>query len=455
MALADRLEKVEDLLADRAREHGVPGAVLAAQQGDEVFEAAVGLVNADTGVEATTDSVFQIGSVTKTFTATLVMQLVDEGRVDLDAPIWSYLHELQLADSDATLAITVRQLLTHQSGIDGDFFEDTGRGDDCVERYVMAMKALPQLHPPGAMFSYCNAGFVVLGRLLEKMRGACWDDVLRTKLLDALQTERMGTQPDQAILYRAAVGHMRHPETGRPFVIPMWRLNPSNGPAGATPFATARDLLRFARLHLDEGRAHDGHRVLSAASARAMLERQVEVPLSSLADAWGLGFQLFDWGTPVFGHDGATVGQCAFLRILPEHDLAVALLTNGATASPVYREVFSEVLTTLAGVAVPPLPQPDPALRPTLEPFIGRYERLSARTDVELREGRLHATTRWLRGAPRALPPQTGILEPVDARTFLERSETAPPTVVHFLDPDASGQPRYLHAGGRANRRVP
>jgi CubicO group peptidase (beta-lactamase class C family) len=454
MALADRLEKVEELLRGCAQAHGVPGAVLAVGRGDETFEVATGLVNANTGVEATTDSVFQIGSITKTFTATLLMQLVDEGRIELDAPVFHYLREFQLADSDATLAITVRQLLTHTSGIDGDFFEDTGRGDDCVERYITAMKALPQLHAPGAMFSYCNAGFVVLGRLLEKMRGACWDDVLRTHLLDPLQTEKMGTQPEHAILYRAAVGHMRHPETQEPFVLPLWRLNPSNGPAGATPFATARDLLRFARLHLDEGLAPDGYRVLSTASARAMIEPQVEIHESAIADAWGLGFELFDWGTPVFGHDGVTVGQASFLRILPEHDLAVALLTNGATAPPVYREVFSEVLGQLAGVTVPPLPQPDASLELALEPFVGGYQRLSSSTDVELRDGRLVATTRWLRGAPRALPPQIATLEPVDELTFLARIEGAPPATVHFLEPDAKGRPLYLHAGGRANRRT-
>jgi CubicO group peptidase (beta-lactamase class C family) len=454
MKLVDRLEKLETLLHDCAVVHGVPGAALAVQQGDAIYEAATGVVNANTGVEATTDSVFQIGSITKTFTATLLMQLVDEGRVELDAPVWSYLSEFQLADSDATLSITLRQLLTHTSGIDGDFFEDTGRGHDCVERYITAMKALPMLHAPGEMFSYCNAGFVVLGRLLEKMRGACWDDVLRRHLLDPLATEKMGTQPDHAILYRAAVGHMRNPETKEPFVIPMWRLNPSNGPAGATPFATARDLLRFARLHLDGGKAHDGTRVLSEASARAMVERQVEIHESGMADAWGLGFELFDWGTPVFGHDGATVGQAAFLRILPEHDLAVALLTNAAVGSPLYQDVFSEVLDTLAGVTVPPIPQPDPTLAPDLEPFVGTYQRISSRTDVELRDGQLLATTRWLRGAPRALPPQTSVLEPADERSFVARSESAPPMTVRFLEPDAAGKPRYLHAGGRANRRI-
>ncbi|MEN8183865.1 MAG: serine hydrolase domain-containing protein, partial [Myxococcota bacterium] len=408
MSLPSRLDHLPALLTERSKQHRVPGASLAVMKGEEVFETATGVLNLRTGVEATEDSVFQIGSITKTFTATLVMQLVDEGRIDLDAPILSYLNEFQLGDPDATLSITLRQLLTHTSGMDGDFFEDTGRGDDCVERYITAMRALPQLHPPGALFSYCNAGFAVLGRLVEKMRGTSWDLALHAYLLGPIGTEKMGTHPEEAILHRAAVGHLAHPKTQEMVVAPIWRLNPSNGPAGATPFATARDLLRFARLHLDAGRAADGRQVLSQRSARAMLEKQVDLPWAGIADAWGLGFELFDWGTPVFGHDGGTIGQFSFLRVLPEHDLAVSLLTNGGSPSELYRDVFTEVLGVLAGVSLPPLPEPDPEAEVDLERYVGRYQRLFSRTDVEIRDGGLGFTTCWLRGVGRALPPQSG-----------------------------------------------
>ncbi|MBW2416328.1 MAG: serine hydrolase [Deltaproteobacteria bacterium] len=457
MKLETRLEKVAGLLAERAAERGVPGASLAVMAGGEFFETATGVVNASTGVEATIDSVFQIGSITKTFTATQVMQLVDEGRVELDAPIWNYMPEFHVGDADATTSVTVRQLLTHTSGIDGDFFEDTGRGEDCVERYLVAMRAVPQLYPPGAMFSYCNAGFVVLGRLIEKMTAKTWDKALRDSVLAPIGTDKMGTQPEEAILHRAAVGHMPHPETKEPTVVPIWRLNPSNGPAGATPFATARDLLRFARMHLDGGVAAGGARVLSEASARAMRERQVELPETSMASAWGLGFMLFDWGTPVFGHDGGTIGQASFLRIVPEHDAAVSLLTNGGNAQALYRDVFDPVLGELAGISLPPLPEPDPDLALELERYTGRYERISSRTDVELIDGTLRFATRGLRGMMRAMPPQAGTLEPVNDRTFVARldgDENGTPAAVVFLEPDDAGRPAYVLAGGRVNPRV-
>ena len=104
-------------------------------------------LNKDTGVEATTDSVFQIGSITKVWTATVAMQLVDEGLLDLDAPVADVLPELRLADPDVAKRVTMRHLLTHTSGIDGDVFTDTGRGDDCLEKYV-AQLARGRAEPP-------------------------------------------------------------------------------------------------------------------------------------------------------------------------------------------------------------------------------------------------------------------------------------------------------------------
>ena len=119
----------------------MPGATLgilrvAPEGKDEVVEAAYGVLNKVTGVETTTDSVFQIGSITKVYTATVAMQLVDEGLLELDAPIVDVLPELRLADDEVTKQVTMRHLLSHTSGIDGDVFTDTGRGDDCLEKYV-------------------------------------------------------------------------------------------------------------------------------------------------------------------------------------------------------------------------------------------------------------------------------------------------------------------------------
>src|SRR5213078_3078408 len=116
-------------------------------QDGKITQAAAGVINLDTGVEATTDTLFQIGSISKVWTTTVIMQLADEGKLDLDAPVQTYLPGFKVADPEVSAAVTLRHLLTHTSGIDGDHFEDFGRGDDCLERYVDACATLGQTHP--------------------------------------------------------------------------------------------------------------------------------------------------------------------------------------------------------------------------------------------------------------------------------------------------------------------
>ena len=140
---------------------------IAIYRNGRLTEAAAGVVNVETRVPTTTDTVFQIGSISKIFTTTLVMQLVDEGVVDLDEPLRSYLPGFRVADGNASNTVTVRQLLCHSSGIEGDLFVDSGRGDDCVARLQDMGRLLPQLFAPGERLSYCNFGFAMLGRQVD------------------------------------------------------------------------------------------------------------------------------------------------------------------------------------------------------------------------------------------------------------------------------------------------
>src|SRR3954447_23677051 len=172
----------QDRLTALAEKRGVVGATFAIALGDETAAAATGVLNLRTKASATNDSLFQIGSITKVWTAVLAMQLVDEGLIDLDKPVVTYLPEFRVADPEVTKTVTTRHLLSHTSGIDGDLFLDTGRGDDCLEKYVAAMADLQQNHPLGDTMSYCNSGFSVLGRMIEVLRGATWDAVLRERL---------------------------------------------------------------------------------------------------------------------------------------------------------------------------------------------------------------------------------------------------------------------------------
>ncbi|WP_170222911.1 serine hydrolase domain-containing protein [Nonomuraea turkmeniaca] len=126
-----------------------------------------------------------------------------------------------------TKTVTIRHLLSHTSGIDGDLFLDTGRGDDCVAKYVEACAGLTQNHPLGATQSYCNSGFVIAGRVLERLTGKRWDDVLRDGIAEPLGLTHTWTLPEDVLRFRAAMGHR---EGGEP--APQWGLMRATGPAG-------------------------------------------------------------------------------------------------------------------------------------------------------------------------------------------------------------------------------
>ena len=447
----------EERLALLADKHGVPGANLAILAGGEIGEAAYGVLNTRTGVETTTDSVFQIGSISKVWTATLIMQLVDEGLVDLDAPVVTYLPEFKAADEEVTRTVTTRHLLTHTSGIDGDHFLDTGRGDDCVEKYVASCAQLKQNHPLGATMSYCNSGYVVLGRLLEVLRGQSWDAVLKERLFAPLGLTSAGTLPEEAILHRAAVGHLTPPGQEM-MVTPVWGIFRSAGPAGLI-HATPREVLAFAQLHLADGVAADGTRVISAESAQAMREPQVVVPDPyTLGTHWGLGWILMSWdGRSVYGHDGGTIGQSAFLRIEPESGVAVCLLTNGGHTQDLYRDLFNEIYGELAGIQLPARPEPaTEAVEVDLDRYVGSYARESVEIIVARDGDRLTAQIKSSGALAAALggnePPPLEV-KPVEKDLFVVRQpgdENWTPVVFFSLDNGAD----YMHFGARATPKV-
>ncbi len=455
-ALAFRLRDWPTRLAALARACHVPGASMAVLAGDELFATAWGVLNARTGVEATTDSVFQMGSITKLWTTTLVMQLVDEGKLDLDARIVEMLPAFGLADAEAARAITVRQLLTHTSGIDGDQFADTGRGDDAIARFVARLHGVGCIHPPGARFSYCNAGFVVAGRLVESLRGAPFDTVLRERIVQPLGLRATGTLPEHAILHRVAAGHFVD-AGGTANVVPVWSLQHSNAPAGATAFTTPSEVLAFARLHIDDGVAPDGARLLSAASARAMRTRQIELHGSAgaMADAWGIGWALKDGiGGTLVCHSGSTIGQNAWLDVVPERRAGLALFTNGGDATTLARLVRDEVMREVACVGLPPLPAIDPSARVDGMRYLGVYQRAGARIEVVALEGGLGVRIRaiWFSMAP---DPPTLVLRPIGGDRFrVALPGGATDAIVGFADASARGCARFLEMQGRAHPRV-
>jgi CubicO group peptidase (beta-lactamase class C family) len=449
-----------EVLAER---HQVVGASLGILRvgdngRDDLVQATYGVLNKDTGVPTTTDSVFQIGSISKVWTATVVMQLVDEGKLELDAPLIEVLPELRVADPDVSKQVTMRHLLTHTSGIDGDVFTDTGRGDDCVEKYVALLEDVAQNHPLGVTWSYCNAGFVLMGRVIEKLTGQIWDEAIRERIFEPLGLQHTVTLPEEALLHRAAVGHVSEGGS-EPTRAPVWGLPRAVGPAGLISSTTA-DVLAFARMHLLGGRAADGKQVLTEASATAMTEKHADLPDKyTLGDSWGLGWIRFGWdGHRLYGHDGSTIGQNAYLRLLPEEGLAVTLLTNGGHTQDLYQDLYREIFAELADVAMPvPLTAPDQPPSVDVHRHVGTYERSSVRLEVLERDG--HNVLRTTVTGPLAKlvaePTEEYDMVPVDTsgELFVVRepaAQTWTPVTFYALP---TGE-RYVHFGVRATPKV-
>lgn len=382
------IKELPGLLRRAAKRHQVPGASLAIMRNGRVTAKAVaGVTNLDTHVSVTEDTVFQIGSITKPHTSTLIMQLADEGRLDLDVPVREYLPKFRVADLDVSRKVTPRHLLSHQSGIDGDFFVDSGRGDDNIERIVAMATMVPSLFPIGEKLSYCNLGFAVLGRIIEVLTGQSWDMALKERLFEPLGMEHAFSQPEQAIRFNCAMGHVPGPSKKQPWVTAaLPYLSLGQKAAGATPTMTATDLLAFAAMHMNGGKAADGTKVLSARSVRAMQQRQIRAPKHTPhhISGWGLGWMLMDWnGHKLYGHDGGTIGQFAFLRILPEKGLAVAMLTNGGDAPGLFQEMFAAIFKSLARVQLPDMPETRDDINIDPEALAGRYANLNQVLDFK------------------------------------------------------------------------
>jgi len=393
-----------------ALKHKIPGAVLGIQTSDGVSLFAYGATNLDTGVETTTDTVFQIGSITKPHTATLIMQLIEAGRCDLETTVNEIIPEFRTVNDKYFRLITLRHLLSHSSGLDGDFFVDSGRGDDNVKNYVDLCSSVPSLFGPGRLMSYCNVGYAVLGRVIEVLSGKTWDMVLRERLLDPLGMQRAFSLPEDALKYRCAIGHITSRSAPDKIYVSKLPYQPFGQKAqGTTLSMSAEDLLRFAWMHVNKGQVSNRN-IVAAESARHMQLQQIEVPPCTRdgMTGIGLGWFLMNWSDrQVVGHDGETMGQYAFLRILEEKPLAVVLLCNGGDARGLYESLFSEIFQSEAGVSLPSVPEADLDWISGADRFVGRWENLVTKILITQTKGQLVASSEGKRGGPVLFPPES------------------------------------------------
>jgi len=198
------IPELKCLIAQVMDEWKIPGLALAVVQDDEVaFVRAYGLRDVEAGLEVTTDTQFQIASVTKSFTATGLALLVDEGRIDWKKPVRDYIPEFRLHDAVATDRITVRDLLSHHSGLPRHDWIWLP-GDLSPAQMLAAMRHLEPSEDIRSVFQYCNLGYFVASIVAERVSGQSWSQFTRARLTDKLRmTVTFGVE-DLAIALDAA-----------------------------------------------------------------------------------------------------------------------------------------------------------------------------------------------------------------------------------------------------------
>jgi CubicO group peptidase (beta-lactamase class C family) len=343
---------VTEALIESMRRNQVPGTALGILAGDREEHVALGLASLSTLEPVSLDTLFQIGSLTKTFTATTIWRLVDEGALAIDAPVRTYIPELQLADEAVADEVTIGNLLDHSAGWYGDEGYLTGENDDAIARYVSErMPMLPQIFPLGAFFSYNNAAFTLLGRLIEVATGTTYGPALQNLLLGPIGLTDTILDNDEVLKHPYVDNHVALPINGHNAVTvqtPLW-LPRSVGPAGGL-WSTTRDVIRWARFHLAaETAGGGGAAIVSPESLLQMREPVMAFP--GLPMSIGRNWFVQDiGGVRVFQHNGDTAGQHTEFLVVPEHDFAFVLLTNSTGGAITAMEVLDAALAAYPGL---------------------------------------------------------------------------------------------------------
>lgn len=318
--------QLREKFADLARRHGVPAAQLSIHSDGRAIDVTAGDVDSD--------AKFPVGSITKTFTASLAMLLVADGDLDLDDYVGTHLPELGTEVDSLGGRLTLSQILSHTSGLPSSLDERSDAASS-PRQYLRDCRELTLVQPPGLGFTYSNVGYVLIGRMIEEITGMSWWDAVEALLLKPL-----GVEP--SFIVRPGVrdsfvsGHAVNDTTGRPLAVAQ-TIRAVEASCGALALS-AKDLIRFGLAHLT------GSAPLDPRTCQDMRRPVAGAEPFGLADGWGLGWAVFrdadgDWA----GHDGNADGTSCRLRVDPVHDRVVALTTNSNTGSALWDELVCEL----------------------------------------------------------------------------------------------------------------
>ena len=455
-------------LNDKLREAGerlqVPGVAAGVyHQGDE-HVAFFGSTSVENPLAVDEGTLFQFGSTCKTFTATAIMRLVEQGAIDLRERVRHYVPELRLQDEDVAREVSVLHLLNHTAGWAGDLMCNTGDGDDALARYVDQMAGIEQDTPLGAAMSYNNASLSLAGRVIEKVAGKPYEQAMKELIFEPLGLEHCFFFPNDVMTRRFAAGHRQHPD-GTITVARPWAGPRGQAPAGSTISSNVGDQLAWARFHLGDGRGADGKQVLSRELLDLMKQPTFDMRGSALGDYVGISWLLRDVdGVRRVGHGGTTSGQHSAFEMVPERDFAVAVLTNcGPNGAELHHEIVRWAMEAYAGV-VDRDPEPLELDQAQLAEYAGTYETIAVicrvgvdgsrlRLDVELKPEALAQLREAGEERPQDREPIPLGMLPGPGDRYVVPEGPSRGLKGYFVRAE-SGAIEAIHAGGRLATRV-
>jgi CubicO group peptidase (beta-lactamase class C family) len=357
-----------------AGKFAIPGVAVAVWADGIQTYACYGVTSLEDPRPVDEHTLYSLGSISKTFTATAMMRLVAQGKIDLDGPVRRYVPELVLPNEQWTSEMTVLNLLNHTAGLDWRLIVDTGDGDDALAQFVARLAGLEQLAPPGTRTSYSQVGYNLAGRIIEKVTGLTFERAVGVLVLEPLGLkDTLYAMGDIMARPAVAMGHNAD-ENGQYSIARQWKDNRANNPGGGVASSVA-DQLRWACFHLGDGRAPDGTQVLPAEILHQMRVPTAELQSSTLGDAIGIGWFLRDVdGVRTVGHGGSGNGQFAELLMVPERDFAIVVASNASPGGiPCNQAIVRWALEHYLGVADRD-PEPEPYDEGRAAQIVGAYE---------------------------------------------------------------------------------
>lgn len=327
-----KVAKIDEVVSTANKYRLFNGSVLVAENGKVIYKKGLGLANMEWNIPNTPETKFRLGSITKQFTAALILQLVEQGKVKLDGKISDYLPAYR---KDIGEKVTVHQLLNHTSGIPSytslaGFMNDVSRNPYTVDEFVKKYASNDLAFEPGSKFSYNNSGYFLLGAIVEKVSGQPYEKVLKEKIFDPLGMKNSGYDHHGTIIPQRATGYQK---TADGYVNARY-LDMSIPYAAGSLYSTVEDLYLWDQaLYTD--------RVLSAASKELMYKPN----LSDYAYGWAITKTRFGNGVenvPIITHGGGINGFNTTIMRFPVQKNLIVLLDNtsqGASLDSLEREI--------------------------------------------------------------------------------------------------------------------